>query len=341
MYHKKTCRNFLSKMWYFLFFLAAYCVISILRNKLYVASNSQSKIDQHLYNSLNKDPSDINQRYNAFNTCIMKQNSMCSPVSCNGNESITSYQGWIHRCNNFKRNRPNFIGRERAACLISSKYKFAYIHTLKSGGSSMKTNMKKCLCNVTCSKYEYELRDCDDELFGDDKYFIFTFVRNPYSRMVSNYFFRKAHKTTEWIKLETEEGGDDNLMPISFEQFVKNTTLMDKYSYTHKAHLLPQIQFIFDKNNCPSVDYIGKLENMNIDFNFIMEHIWEKYNDFPMKKCIDEANRKVNAFGTKSLTQSGQKSWNDMYRDDTQIIESVIKMYSDDFALLNYETDIY
>lgn len=88
-----------------------------------------------------------------------------------------------------------------------------------------------------------ELRDLVGEEFNN--YFRFAFVRNPWERMVSIYFYHR--KVTGEI--------------ASFPEFLKRA------EGHRKNHLVPQHEFVFDKDGNRLVDFVGRFERMPDDFS--------------------------------------------------------------------------
>ena len=88
------------------------------------------------------------------------------------------------------------------------------------------------------------------ESFGPidlSKLFIYSFVRNPFSRAVSSWRF------TSYKKGE------------SFEDFCRNL------SNTSEWHSFEQWIYLYDKNNNSVTDYIGRIESYQDDFNYVCD----------------------------------------------------------------------
>lgn len=88
-----------------------------------------------------------------------------------------------------------------------------------------------------------------------NNYYKFTFVRNPWSRVVSFYHFitviRKNYATIE------------NISPlISFDNFVVN--------HLNIWDLKPQYWWLTNGRDISSLDFIGKFENLQPDFEHIV-----------------------------------------------------------------------
>lgn len=136
------------------------------------------------------------------------------------------------------------------------------------------------------------------ELLGDaewQSYFTFSFVRNPWSRAVSLYYYHK--KNPDKYPLAQK----------SFEEWVGGGgtgTIRKSMS-----------EFVSDDNGNMILDYVGKFENLHQDFEKICQQIGlsgielphlnkstnnsyrDLYNDRTMKIVADWSKRDIEAFG--------------------------------------------
>lgn len=151
--------------------------------------------------------------------------------------------------------------------------------------------------------YEFEPHFLRDYLA---KYELFTVVRNPYERLVSEYYFYKC-----WNKVEIPSAKEMN-------EYIQNN-LKDLNNITHDGHFIPQHKFIMDKNMNLIIkpSNILKFENLIDDFNNLMI----KYNI-----NLNINNFKING-SVKELTI------NDLY---PETIEMINKYYYIDFILFGY-----
>ena len=102
-----------------------------------------------------------------------------------------------------------------------------------------------------------------------DSYFKFAFVRNPWSYMVSLYtmfvhrpYFKRKHKHFR------------KKPPRDFCDFVKVFANRDEpFCPLQDEHMFNQIDWITDASGKVIVDYIGKLENLQNDFDNICNKI--------------------------------------------------------------------
>ena len=148
--------------------------------------------------------------------------------------------------------------------MINHKDKFIYIHIPKTGGSSV----EKCLLENEGIEVMPSLRFMPKDIrekyvigsFGgnhhfplhkfekefQEQYFCFTFVRNPFSRAVSEFL---------WLKKECK---------ITFETFK---------TFAQQGSPIPwheQTQYSFINKN---IDFVGRFENLQEDFGIVCNKI--------------------------------------------------------------------
>ena len=96
-------------------------------------------------------------------------------------------------------------------------------------------------------------------------YFKFTFIRNPWDRLVSAYHFLKGggYGPADQKWFDRELGGYRD-----FDDFVRNWLRTE--NIRKHIHFIPQTEFLEDENNSGvKVDYIGFYENIADDFDYI------------------------------------------------------------------------
>jgi len=98
---------------------------------------------------------------------------------------------------------------------------------------------------------------------GKDKWdaaYKFTLVRNPWDKVVSHYEYRRKRNKTE---LATRN--------ISFKDWVIKTygPVKDTFYYNNPKAFQPQLEWLKDDEGMVTVDFVGKFESINKDFNQI------------------------------------------------------------------------
>ncbi|EAK1250387.1 MULTISPECIES: sulfotransferase family 2 domain-containing protein [Campylobacter] len=146
------------------------------------------------------------------------------------------------------------------------KYKCIFIHVPKVAGSSIERVIYQTdrwlVGHVKASDYV----KFDKNKF--ESYFSFGFVRNPYDRMVSAYHYLRSGGGNK----KDEKWAQDYLYKYkSFEDFIidlKNDSICNQI--LSQMHFIPQYKFLCDINKNILVTYIGKFENLDIDFQEVL-----------------------------------------------------------------------
>ena len=146
-----------------------------------------------------------------------------------------------------------------------------------------------------------------------DQSFKFTFVRNPWDRLVSAFFFLKKSELERNRRFARR-----NLSAYSdFDTFVRQW--LTRKSIWRFTHFLPQYHFIcIDKRL--GVDFVGFYENLAEDFAIVAKKI-------NRPTVLREENR----LGGRST------DYRQYYNDETRDI--VAEVYAEDITLLGYSFD--
>ena len=145
-----------------------------------------------------------------------------------------------------------------------------------------------------------------------NRYYKFTFVRNPWDRLVSTFFFLKNGGLTEKDRIWAEK----NLAPFdTFDAFVKRW--LTEENINSSLHFQPQYIFLEDEKGKIAVDFIGRFENINDDFKIITSKL------------------KIDRSLTKTNTSKRKKEYIEYYDKETKKI--VRDIYKRDIELFNYE----
>ncbi len=184
-----------------------------------------------------------------------------------------------------------------------------FVHITKSAG----TSVAESLYGVLPSHYaawQYRV------IFGRrtfNKYFKFTFVRNPWDRLYSAYSFLKNGGWDENDRLWAEKQltGIEN-----FDQFVLEWLTPERL-YSH-IHFQPQHPFLFDEKGNLLVDFIGYYESLVSDFRYV----------------ADRVNPHAHL---QHKNSSPRKHYRDAY--SAAAIERVAMLYEKDVELFGYQFD--
>lgn len=144
------------------------------------------------------------------------------------------------------------------------------------------------------------------------RYFSFTFVRNPFSRLVSAYTFLKRGGLDEGNRAWAEE----HLRGVhSFEQFVLDW--LDEERLWSYYHFKPQCYFVCDGRDRVGVDYVGRFEHLQEDFREVCRRLGVD---------VELAHRNVTG---------RQRPYQSYYTAATAA--RVVELYRSDFEVLGYE----
>jgi hypothetical protein len=166
---------------------------------------------------------------------------------------------------------------ETSLSIISKKSEemgLVFIHMPKAGGSSVFHaifDQQNTIGHPTIYDYRFLMR-----LSVFKKTFKFTFVRNPWSRLYSAFNFLKAGGVNAYDAAWAKSNLPDHM---SFKDFVlklpERSDLLGEGPYAlYKGvpHFLPQWKFISFFGS-PIVDYIGKYESLDKDFEFVAKKL--------------------------------------------------------------------
>ena len=187
--------------------------------------------------------------------------------------------------------------------IISDRYKFVYFMVPKCATRSLLNYF------VRAGNMNYGATHTINRGGYSKRYFQFTFVRNPYSRIVSCYLNKVTNTTQEAInKILKPHNLQHNM---SFEAFVKKICFDKKC----EQHWCPQTMFV-----PKTIDYIGYLETFNKDFKCILREIG--LPRFPIGRANPTSHKR-------------NKPWQQFYTPKLQ--EMVFKKYKQDFIRFGYD----
>lgn len=195
--------------------------------------------------------------------------------------------------------------------MISRKHKFIFIHIPKTGGTSIERALNIDPVNLSvdnltgflhnfgwlqhCTLQEMELK-FNIKL---NNFLKFTVIRNPWDRMVSNYFYSKRRDSKKYS---------------TFNEFVFQPKYANQY---HQKHDLSQFDFVCDNQGKINIDYFCRFENLQHDFNMICDKLEISRSQLPHTK------------------KTNHKHYTEYYDDQTRQI--VAERYAKDIKYFGYE----
>ena len=160
---------------------------------------------------------------------------------------------------------------------INEKYKILFIHIPKTAGSSIEIffNMQRremfyqsspayTIDTVRYAPQHFTAEIMKKKFPQFDMYFKFAFVRNPYDRLLSEYYF--MHQGRRGIDINFF-----NNIP-RFERWAFGYLNKKGKEFTNcYCHKIEQYRYLYDGTGKQLIYSIGKYENLQEDFNKILK----------------------------------------------------------------------
>ena len=209
--------------------------------------------------------------------------------------------------------------------MISHKHKFIFVHIPKCAGSSIEQtllknegiripskqkfyldflseNIKKLyLLDYPMHSYSQHFRLNQYDRGCVKNYYCFTFVRNPWDLLVSEYFYIKKNYNFDLSFKEFIYLGEKIKLTKGFKWFIERGN-----------HLKPQHTFL-----SKDINFIGRFENIQADFNTICDKIGVSHQELPHKN------------------KTNHKHYTEYYDDETR--EIVAERYAKDIEYFGYK----
>ena len=226
--------------------------------------------------------------------------------------------------------------------MISHKHKFIFIHIPKCAGSSIEKVFfpgsrrknwfgynKKIggfLQHLTCREIIY-FNFLDRQTF--DAMFKFTFVRNPWDKMVSEYVWR-IKRAGNFVNAPLNvrhgkshpNGTKSNVKKTTYKDFLLGNFLWQEISY--EQHMKSQVSYMHEETGKLLVDFgvvltdfIGRFENLQEDFNIVCDKIGTPQRKLPHRN------------------KTKHKHYTEYYDDETR--QLVAEKYARDIEFFGYE----
>lgn len=210
--------------------------------------------------------------------------------------------------------------------IISHKHKFLYIAPIKCASSTLRAALKP-YADISSDDYNdtpnsfyhnnwhasaKDLKIHFEDMGWDwDTYFKFSFIRNPWDRLVSGYNYQKK------VVHNKEKYGIDHLC---YERYKKNTEHNCFNQWLRLKQLIHHTgagSILVDEHDNYMVDYIGKVEKLQQDFDTLCDwigipsqqlphknktnhkHYTEYYDNESREMIATRCARDIKAFGYK------------------------------------------
>jgi hypothetical protein len=207
--------------------------------------------------------------------------------------------------------------------MISDEHKAVFVHIPKTGGSTIESILFKNNFRANGDNKSWNNDNCIEdptkwipkhtranELPSKyQKYFSFTFVRNPWDLMVSCYFWWTQRTLSKHaLKSRTEFG--KYLKEKGFDYFIRSK----QSSCINECCHINQGQSYWINNK---IDFIGRFENLQEDFNIACDKIGIPQRELPHKN------------------KTKHKHYTEYYDEETKSI--VAEKYAKDIEYFGYK----
>ena len=188
------------------------------------------------------------------------------------------------------------------------KLKCHFIHIPKTAGTSIFRFLNRYCSDeekLMYNKNPHAVQNISENLFK------FCFVRNPWDRFISSYFYFKEYG--QGFGYDTHTGEIINRFK-DFDDFVLNFTSVQ--TEFRCPHFKNQTHWIRGNN----IDFIGRVENLENDFNYVCNVIGIGESNLPRRNA------------------SSHNQYHEYFNRRTK--EMVRELYEDDIETFNYKFDI-
>ena len=178
--------------------------------------------------------------------------------------------------------------------MICGQYRSLFVHVPKTAGQSVEHVFLRLVGLTWETRAPLLLRANDDPRLGPPRlahltaaeyvscgyltaaeyasYFKFSFVRNPWDRIVSHYKYR-------WYPVT-----------IDFKTYLFKHLPEPGWSATYR-HIIPQYDFVYDESGRLLVDFVGRFESLQADFDTVCSRIGIPPTPLPRVNRSLEAGR--------------------------------------------------
>lgn len=168
-------------------------------------------------------------------------------------------------------------------------------------------------------------------------YYKFSFVRNPWSRIVScynskiadNIIGKRARITSFYKNLKGGMGFDDFITWLQSDEGADDVA---------DRHWLSQHEFLCGRDGEMLCDFVGKYESLDDDWKTVCEKIGIEHTPLSQEGFVSAEGRTRNPLDTKTKDISVERTgYKDLFTDETR--EIISKRYSQDIKLFGYRFD--
>ena len=194
--------------------------------------------------------------------------------------------------------------------MILKKYKTLFVHIDKTGGTSVENALRvyaednRVHPKPLRDKHLYIKEMMTPYTAG---FFKFSFVRNPWDRFVSFYFWQRA----KYLRSNPHPSFRSQVDYYYRYYKDKEQYLSHKKRAPH-SHLVPQIWWLRDDKGKVAADFIGRFENLQGDFNIICDRMGVERVDLP------HVNKSKHNPYTEYYTDESRETIGEIFAEDIQ-----------------------
>lgn len=201
--------------------------------------------------------------------------------------------------------------------MINHRYKFIFVHINKCAGQSIRRALPRGTRGHNTIQHYFEL--CERQGRDPASYFKFTFVRNPWDKIVSFYHY---HRRRDWELFPWPADDAPDFNAFVQRMFVDDDGALAYEIFkarsgdsTHRLRLSNSLDWVSSPDGKVLVDFIGRVENLQADFDQVCDRIgirrrqlphvnrsshtpyWEYYDDASREIVADRFRRDLEYFG--------------------------------------------
>jgi len=220
-----------------------------------------------------------------------------------------------------------------------SKIPLIFVHIPKTGGMST-LNSLSCFEFISHKNIEEDIAEIKNKKRNPENYFSFTIIRNPWDRMVSNYFFHKQRshndpihhtklfkpneksKLKQWIRKHDKE-----------DEFWKNYEFKDWLRFFDEKEQIKSSSIYHDTIKTTYMDLIGVNGKIKVDYIINLHNFKREINVIKILSGKPFNNPKY-----VHRNKSDHKDYKSYY--DSKSIEIVEKAFKKDIETFNFKFDV-
>jgi chondroitin 4-sulfotransferase 11 len=199
--------------------------------------------------------------------------------------------------------------------MISPDRRWIFVHIQKTGGTAVRSALGVEISDVRKHFFARELR----EVYGQaawEQSFKFAFVRNPWDRLVSWWSMINGGRARAGAFPLNKFSAYVLRSANTFEEFIANCTEEIRDSDGRKHIFRNQIDYLTDENGRTIVDFIGRFERLQEDFDVITRRLGFERLELPR------------------VNESQHLAYEDYY--SPAMAEAVSRIYERDIATFSY-----